>query len=202
MMFIMTTTTADPRPLFRTALAWAHDLFTGVTPDRLTDPTPCTDFDVRTLMGHLTATVERGRLLGLGEDVTDAPEVITGIDDDAWPATLTSTADNYWHVWNNAATLDREVVAPWGTFPGRTAILVSLNEVLVHGWDLAMATGQPAEADPILAEAALAIMQKALPETPRGGFIPFGPVVQSAPGAGATERLVNWTGRESTSWRN
>ncbi|MGV9744742.1 TIGR03086 family metal-binding protein [Rhodococcus zopfii] len=197
----MTTTTADPRPLFHAALAWAHELFAGVTPDQLTGPTPCTEFDVRALMGHLTATIERGRLLGLGESVADAPEVITGVADDAWPATLDGTADRYWQVWNDDAVLDRAVVAPWGTFPGRAAMLVSLNEVLVHGWDLAVATGQPSEADSALAEAALAIMQKALPESPRGGFVPFGPVVPTADDAGATERLVNWAGRESTPWR-
>ncbi|WP_068155565.1 TIGR03086 family metal-binding protein [Rhodococcus phenolicus] len=197
----MTTTTADPRPLFRSALVWAHELFAGVTPDQLADPTPCAEFDVRAMMGHLTATVERGRLLGLGEDVADAPEVITGVDDDAWPATLDNTADRYWQVWNDAAVLDRAVVAPWGTFPGRAAILVSLNEVLVHGWDLAVATGQPAEADPVLAQAALSIMQKALPESPRGGYVPFGPVVTPAADAGATERLANWAGRVTAPWR-
>jgi uncharacterized protein (TIGR03086 family) len=201
-MVRMTTTTADPRPLFRDALAWAHDLFAGVTPDQLTEPTPCSEFDVRTLMGHLTATVERARLLGLGEDITEAPEFITGIADDAWATALRDAADRYWQVWNDDAVLDRAITAPWGTFPGRAAILVSLNEVLVHGWDLAVATGQPSEADPTLAEAALAMMQAVLPESPRGDFIPFGPVVTPAVDAGATERLANWVGRESAPWRS
>ncbi|WP_420751853.1 TIGR03086 family metal-binding protein [Rhodococcus sp. O3] len=197
----MTTTTADTRPLYRDALVWAHDLFAGVTPDQLIDPTPCPGFDVRTLMGHLIATVERGRVLALGEDITDAPAFVTGIADDAWPTTLRETADRFWQVWNDDAVLDRALAAPWGTFPGRDALVVWLDEVLVHGWDIAVATGQPSEADPALAEAALAMMQTVLPESPRGDFVPFGPVVTPAADAGATERLVNWVGRESAPWR-
>ena len=78
--------------------------------------------------------------------------------------------------------------------------LVSLNEVLVHGWDLAVSTGQDPEADPALARAAHEIMERALPASPRGGEVPFGPVVDSTPDAGPTERLANWCGRVTAPW--
>ena len=35
------TTNTDPRPHYRTALAWVRDLAAAVPADRLTDPTPC-----------------------------------------------------------------------------------------------------------------------------------------------------------------
>ena len=59
--------------------------------------------------------------------------------------------------------------------------------------------GQEAEADPPLAEAALEVMRLALPASPRDG-LPFGPPVEPAPGAGATERLANWLGRDTAPW--
>ena len=129
----MTTPQHDPRPLFRGALGWAGDLFAGVRPDQLTDPTPCTEFDVRTLLGHLASTIDRGRVIGEGGDVHTVPESLSSSDDD-WPGTLDAVTERYWKVWSDDALLDTSVTAPWGTFPGRAAVLVSLNEVLVHGW--------------------------------------------------------------------
>ena len=78
--------------------------------------------------------------------------------------------------------------------PGRIALWGYLNEALVHGWDLAVATDQDTEADPALAEEALTMMRQALPAEQRGGRVPFTPVVVPAPDAGATERLANWCG--------
>jgi uncharacterized protein (TIGR03086 family) len=195
----MTTAQHDPRPLFRSALEWAGDLFAGVRPEQMTDPTPCPEFDVRTLLGHLASTVDRGRVIGMGGDVHSVPEVLSS-PDDAWPGTLDAVTTRYWEVWDDDALLDRPVTAPWGTFPGRAAVLVSLNEVLVHGWDLAVSTGQDPEADPALARAAHEIMERALPASPRGGEVPFGPVVDSTPDAGPTERLANWCGRVTAPW--
>lgn len=194
----MTTAQHDPRPLFRGALGWAGDLFAGVRAEQLTDPTPCPEFDVRALLGHLASTVDRGRVIGEGGDVYTVPECLSSPDDE-WPGTLNAVTQRYWKVWSDDALLDTPVTAPWGTFPGRAAVLVSLNEVLVHGWDLAAATGQNAEADPQMAQAAYEVMQRVLPASPREG-LPFGPVVDAAPGAGPTERLANWCGRVTTPW--
>lgn len=195
----MTTPQPDPRPLFRKAVDWAGGLFEGVRPEQMNGPTPCPGFDVRDLLGHLVGTIDRGRVIGSGGDPLSVPECLTA-PDDAWPRTLRTTADHYWQVWDDDALLDTLVTAPWGTFPGRASVLISLNEVLVHGWDLAVATGQHAEADPELAEAALGIMRRALPESPRGGQVPFGPVVTPGLEAGPTERLANWSGRETEPW--
>jgi uncharacterized protein (TIGR03086 family) len=97
-------------------------------------------------------------------------------------------------VWADDTLLDRPTTVPWGTLPGRATIWGYLNEALVHGWDLAVATGQDPEADPALVGAALAAVQRFLPADMRGGEIPFNPVVEPAPDAGPTERLANWSG--------
>jgi uncharacterized protein (TIGR03086 family) len=197
----MTSPQTDPRPLFRNALDWVATLIDGVRTEQFTDPTPCSEVDVRSLIGHIVGTVDRGRVIGAGGDPLSVPEIATA-PDDVWTAVLRSAADHYWTVWDDDALLDRTVTAPWGTFPGRAAVLIALNEALVHGWDLAVATGQDPEADPVSAQAALTIMQQALPETPRGGEVPFGDIVRPVADAGPTERLANWSGRVSAPWRD
>ena len=45
-------------------------------------------------------------------------------------------------VWADDARLDALVTVPWGRVPGRAAVWGYMREALVHGWDLAVATGQ------------------------------------------------------------
>ena len=49
----------DPRSYYDRALRWAQGLVAGVRTDQLDRPTPCSEFDVRALLGHLVATVDR-----------------------------------------------------------------------------------------------------------------------------------------------
>lgn len=187
-----TMQTTDPRPLYDGALTWVAGLIDDA--DGLDRPTPCTEFDVRSLLGHIVATVDRIRVAGEGGDVHAQPVVVTGVPDDGWPAVFTTATERMRAVWADDALLDRPTTVPWGTLPGRATIWGYLNEALVHGWDLAVATGQDPEADPALAGAALAAVQQFLPAGMRGGEIPFNAVVEPAPDAGPTEQLANWSG--------
>ena len=72
-----------------------------------------------------------------------------------------------------------------------------INEALVHGWDLAVATGQPAEADSALVEPVLAMVAEFLPAHIRVPGVPFGAVAEPRQEAGPTERLANWSGRSA-----
>ena len=188
------TTNTDPRPHYRTALTWVRTLADGVPADRLADPTPCTEWDVRGLLGHLVATVDRVRVIGEGGDPQTTPRVVEGIADDGWTDALDAAEDKMAAVWADDAVLDELVTVPWGRVPGRAAVWGYIREALVHGWDLAVATGQSPEADPATAEAALAETKRVMPAEPRGGPIPFAAPVAPRPGAGPTEQLANWCG--------
>ncbi len=189
------TTPHDPRPLYRRGLTWVTSMLGGVAPKQLDRPTGCADFDVRALAGHLLATVERARVIGEGGAPFSVPHVVTGIADTGWAEAYAAAARTMWTVWDDDAKLTVTVQAPWGTIPGSAALWGYLNETLVHGWDLATATGQDSEADPDLVTPVLAIAAQIIPAEPRGGPVPFAPVVESADGSGPTERLANWNGR-------
>jgi uncharacterized protein (TIGR03086 family) len=188
------TTNTDPRPHYRTALTWVRTLADGVPADRLADPTPCAEWDVRGLLGHLVATVDRVRVIGEGGDPQTTPRVVEGIADDGWTDALGAAEDKMAAVWADDAVLDELVTVPWGRVPGRAAVWGYIREALVHGWDLAVATGQSPEADPVTAEAALAETKLVMPAEPRGGPIPFAAPVAPRPEAGPTEQLANWCG--------
>jgi uncharacterized protein (TIGR03086 family) len=188
------TEQTDPRPLYRDALAWVRDLAVGVPADRMNDPTPCPDWDVRAMLGHLVATVDRARVIGEGGDPNTMPRVVTGVADGAWADALRVAEDKMAAVWRDDTRLDATVTVPWGRVPGRAALWGYLREALVHGWDLAVATGQDPEADPQTAGAALAETKRLMPGEPRGGPIPFAPPVEPRTDAGPTEQLANWCG--------
>ena len=65
MTTIDTTQQTDPRDVYFTAAAWVSGLLGAVRNEQLDLPTPCDEFDVRTLAGHLVATV--GRLVAIAE---------------------------------------------------------------------------------------------------------------------------------------
>jgi len=80
----MTELIPDPRPLYAGALTWVHGLLQGVRPEHLDAPTPCPDFDVRTLAAHLVGTVDRARVLGEGGDPRTSPSIVSGVADDGF----------------------------------------------------------------------------------------------------------------------
>jgi uncharacterized protein (TIGR03086 family) len=92
--------------------------------------------------------------------------------------------------------LDRMLVLPFGTMPGRAAALAYTQELTVHAWDLASAIGRADGLDPSLAEAVTPLARQFVPAGVRGGPVPFGPVVDVAADAGAYQQLVGWLGRD------
>jgi uncharacterized protein (TIGR03086 family) len=173
-------------------------LLGGISPGELSLPTDCPEFDVRAVAGHLVATVRKLTAIGAGGDPFSLPHVTTGIPDDGITTVYAEAAGELWTVWDDDTVLTATVNAPFGSVPGAAAMWGFLNETLVHGWELARATGQEPEADPELVDPVLTIIEQLLPAEPRGGSFPFGPVVEPAPGSGPTERLANWSGRKGS----
>lgn len=190
----ISTTVPDLRHTLAEAQAWVAELIDGVADDQLRLSTPCPEFDVAQLIGHLYTGADRVRVMAEGGDALTVPFITElpagGIADGYRRRTVAAQ-----QAWSAHADLSSPVQAPWGTVPAAAAIGSYLSEALAHGWDLAVATGQPAEADPHLAEPALQAAQRGIPADVRGQ-IPFGPVIEPAADATPTERFVNWMGRE------
>ncbi|MEJ2867183.1 TIGR03086 family metal-binding protein [Actinomycetospora sp. OC33-EN08] len=189
----------DPRPLLTRALDQIGDLVAATGPDALARPTPCADWDVRALLDHLVGVHRRVAHVGAGghfADVDPNLSVPVGAHADE-VARARAEVDRVWGLDGaDDSVLDRELTVPWGAMPGRFAAFGYVQELTVHAWDLAVATGRTEGLDPVLAEAVEETARRVLPAEPRGGPIPFGPPVATTDDAGPYARLVGWLGRE------
>jgi uncharacterized protein (TIGR03086 family) len=195
----MTTTTppdTDPRPSFAAALAAALDVIAAVRPGQLDDPTPCTDFDVRHLLGHLVAVLDRVDAAGRGADPFSVPHVVEGVPDDGWTAAATTAARQATDAWADDEVLHRLLRLPFGTLPGAAALATYVAEISTHTWDLAVATGQTPAWDPAVLAVGLAAVRGKLPSAGRGPEIPFADAVPVTGDAPLIDQLVGWQGRD------
>ena len=188
-------TAADPRVRYAQALAQTAGVIAAIRPDQLTAPTPCAEYDVRALLGHLVGGLHRVAITGEGGDGLAHAARMDGVPDDGWSAAFEEARTRVTAAWADDATLDAMLNVPWGTVPGRGAVAGYTLEVLTHGWDLAVATGQETEPDQELGEYVLGIARRILQPGHRGEGSHFGDA-QDVPGdAGAYARLAAWTGR-------
>lgn len=93
--------------------------------------------------------------------------------------------------WRVPGALD----TPSQLLEGMRLVDFNLGDALVHTWDLARATGQEPDLDPVAVEAAYGIWAKAPLDLSRQ-YGAFGPEVAVPEDAPLTDRLVGLLGRE------
>jgi uncharacterized protein (TIGR03086 family) len=168
-------------------------IVTGVRQDQLTDPTPCTGTSVAGILDHLVG-LTLGFRLGAekvpqyGSPRADADQL--PVD---WRALLPDQLDALVAAWREPAAWEGVTVVGGAELPGAAMGVVAANEVLVHGWDLAVASGQSYRADPATAEACLSFVGQ-VPAEMRSSM--FGQIVPVAGDAPVFDRLLGLTGRD------
>ena len=187
----MPDATSPVGPLARLATDF-EQLITGVRPDQWGASTPCTEWTVRQLINH----VARGNRLFAsalrGESGPPAePSDILGEDPVA--AYRAASADMV-DALRQPGVMERAVTIPFGTVPAPVALHLRNTELLVHGWDLARATGQPTAFPEDLAEQELQFSRGAISQIPPGRT-PFGPSQPVPEDAPAIDRLAGLLGR-------
>lgn len=195
----MDTNTTDPRPVYTRAAEQAAALIRTVRPEQLTGPTPCTEFDVRTLLSHLVGGTHRIATVGEGGDGLAVRPFVDGVDDDGWPAAYDEASGRAREAWADDARLDALVQVPWGKAPGRVALSGYVMEGVTHTWDLNESLGRPLELDPELARFALSFARRALPDEQRDAGTPFDSAQPVPEEADVYRQLAAWLGRRPIS---
>lgn len=176
-------------------------LVAGVRDDQLDGPTPCADTTLASLLVHVAdlatglAAAGRKDLDAVGVGVRPPPPHPDRLRADFRthiPADLAALAV----AWSEPAAWEGTTAAGGIELPAAVAGLVALDELIVHGWDVARATEQvlvPTD-DAAIEACIVAISGFAGAPTPPDG--PFGPPVAAPADASALERLVAVTGRD------
>lgn len=170
-------------------------LVTGVRDDQLGDPTPCPAYTVGDLLDHLHGLCQAFTWAATkderhGEPTADAAQLPAD-----WRTDIGDRLAALAGAWRDPAAYRGMTMAGPVEMPAEVAALVALDEVVVHGWDLAVATGQPYAPDEGAVRACLDFAESF--EVPEGaGDGPFGPPVAVPADAPLLDRLAGATGRD------
>ncbi|SET21365.1 TIGR03086 family metal-binding protein [Geodermatophilus poikilotrophus] len=170
----------------------------GIRDDQLGDPTPCAGTPVAGLLAHVAGLTTAFRMAAEKTPVSGGPSASADDLPPDWRTAIPERLDALVEAWRRPAAWEGIAEAGGVTMPAPVAAAVALDEVLVHGWDLAVATGQDYAADPASVAACTGFAAQAAAEGPTPGL--FGPPVPVPDDAPPLHRLLGLTGRDPA-WR-
>jgi uncharacterized protein (TIGR03086 family) len=183
------TSSAGPVADLERAFGAAAAIVDGVPPERRDAPSPCADWTVAEVVEH----VIEGNLRvarALGPDLADVPEGAESLG-----PRLRSSAEALVAALGLPDALAGTVTVPFGTVPVPVAVQLRTIEALVHGWDVAVASGQdPAQLPADVAEAGIGFSESMFASADRTR-LPFAPAVAIPESAPAIDRLAALLGR-------
>ncbi|MFG1648883.1 TIGR03086 family metal-binding protein [Micromonospora sp. NPDC049275] len=189
----MATQTSD---LLAAAAPRTVDVVRGVADDQLDLPTPCRDYVVRDLLNHLFEVVVNFQDLAEKRPVewAEKPDHL----DDGWRDRFVVETDRLVAAWSDPSTL--EGVSPGMGLPQTVVGGMALLDLIVHGWDLAVATGQPYRPAPEAVAELHALVEQLGPTARKMGVFadPPQPPTPTKTRTPDLDRLLTQTGRTPT----
>jgi uncharacterized protein (TIGR03086 family) len=175
-------------------------LIEGVPDELLGAPTPCLDYSLGDLVDHIrrltlafTAAAKKDTA-----DMTSgrAPGDASSLGDD-WRTRIPRDLAGLAEAWRDPEAWTGMTMAGGIDLPGELAGIIALDELVVHGWDVARASGQDFDQDRASLEAVFGFVKQfsgAAQEAAREGM--FGPEVAVPEDAPPLDRLIGLTGRD------
>ena len=131
-----------------------------VRPEQFGDPTPDTEWDVRTLLNHIIVWTSHSlERRAYGESVAQELTEKDFAAEPGFAAAYRAQLDRALAAWSEPATWDRELNVMGSPTPASDVAALIVAEMVLHGWDLAAATGQRYAVDDAAAAAALAAVE-------------------------------------------
>jgi uncharacterized protein (TIGR03086 family) len=189
------TAADDPIAQLARALDQTGAIISRARPDQASLPTPCRSWNVRALVNHVALDVQHFTATASGEKWEKSDDDVIGED---WAGAYRRASDGLLAAWQREGVLDRTLTLPFGDVPATWSVGQQIADLVVHGWDIAKATGQSTDLDPELGQLALDWSRENLKPQFRGdeesGQV-FGlevPVPEDAP---LHDRLAGFFGR-------
>jgi uncharacterized protein (TIGR03086 family) len=197
----MTNTTLHPdAQQVRTAAELAASAGAAVGPDRWTAPTPCRDYDLRTLVDHLAwgALLSRhaATRTPLDRDWSnpEPPPFLAGLPPEQWAPAIERELRAAADAWAAPGAVEGETVMGTTPMPAAGVAPMMLAEFTVHGWDVARAAGAPYAVPEELGRRTLTAVEGIAAMGRDGGWL--GPEVPVPAGASAFDRALGLAGRD------
>lgn len=188
----------------KTSSELAAALTTATTPDQHDQATPCTDFTVSDVINHLAFGFEMTRRSGVREawdpdwKPDDIAPALVGVPADQWASVCALEAPRAARAWSHPDSWDGESSMGSAQMPAQSVGSLMTAEFVVHGWDLAAATGRDFDPPADVVQAAITGIEPMLEMGRDGGW--YDPAVAIADGAPALHQLLAMTGRDPT-WK-
>lgn len=173
-------------------------LVAGVRDDQLDDPTPCPAMPVRTLLAHVAglalAFADAAAKVG-GPTTNTPPDPSTMELPEDWRTSIPARLRALSVAWTDPTAWQGEAIAGGITMPAEDMGFVANNELVLHGWDLSVATDQPYEvAEPNLDASWVMVFNTPDEPAARAGL--FGPRLPVADSAPLMDRVLAGAGRD------
>ena len=166
-----------------------------IRPTQWGDPTPCADWDVRTLLNHVVAELLWIPPLVSGQTITEVGDRFDGDVLGAGPKETASVAARAAvEAASTPGLLERTIHLSFGDFPGVDYLSQITSDVVIHSWDLARAVGADEHLDVELVAEVDAFLSPQLDAWRSAGT--FGPAIDVPESVDPQTRLLAWTGRD------
>src|SRR6185312_14728759 len=199
------TPTLSPAAAVRATADLAAAAVAAVPADRWSAPTPCTDYDLRTLVDHLawgTVLSQRSATRTPFEHDWGSGESAPFLAEQApekWAAALAPELGAAADAWADPAAWEGEALMGTAPMPASVVGPMMMAEFAMHGWDVARSAGAPYDVSDEVGRAVLAAVEPLASMGRDGGW--YGPEVPVPADAPAFDRALGLTGRDP-SWRS
>ena len=170
-------------------------LTSTLTASDLDLPSPCGDWNVRSLLSHTVSSIDAFAAAVDGDEGPSEAELFSGTDilgSDPLAVAERSVGRSQ-RAWETIADWQVPVTTVIGAMPAGQAVGIITFSTLIHSWDLAVAIGRPVEFEEHEAALVEGVGSQLVPALRPQGL--FGPEIAVRADATPTQRLVAFAGR-------
>ncbi|MGP3976163.1 TIGR03086 family metal-binding protein [Streptomyces sp. 8N114] len=179
----------------RPACTGMTGLLEGFEDAELASATPCSEYTVRDLVAHIDVVAQGFTAVArkVADDDASGDAPVTVSPGGAWRDPVVEHVRALGVAWTEPTAWQDNSFAAGLELPNAVWGRIALTELVVHGWDLAHATGQTLHVPEETLSDCFAHVSEFLPNAPIKEL--WGPPVEMAADAALLDRIVALTGR-------
>ena len=176
-------------------------LVDGVRDDQLADPTPCSRYTLGDLLQHVRGLAEAFTLAGRKEQPSGGskppPQGDASLLSDDWRGETAEWLGRLVDAWADPAAWEGTTWIAGFEAPASAVGITAANELVVHGWDVARASGQRLSVDDaVLAPSREFVAMMSGPGSEQARGDAFGPPLPVPVGASVLDGVIAGNGRD------